>query len=276
MLKSQRQPQILGICLVAAALFAAACTPAAAPAPTQAPSAPPAPTAAPAVAPTQAPAAAPTAAPTAPPKAAPTTAAPAPTAATSGINELISRARALGDYTYDMKMDASGMTMSGKVFVKGAKMRQEMSVGPMSTVMLVDTSTKVAYTLMPDQKRAMKVDMAQVQGGGTSPGDQVTGMPADAKLVGSDTVDGKSATVYEYSKDGTATKIWIWTEKALPLKAEIDVSGTKGTMSFSNYQFTTLDAGLFEIPSGYAVMEMPAIKVPGGVPQVPLPPGVKP
>lgn len=189
----------------------------------------------------------------------------------------MAKSKALGDYTYDLKIEVSGMTMTGKAFAKGSKMRQEMSVSGMNTVTLIDSTTKVAYTLMPDQKLAMKVDFSKIQGS-SSPTDQVTGMPASAKAAGSDTVDGKSTTVYEYTQDSSTGKLWIWTEKAVPLKAEFSAAGSKAVMTFSNYQFGALDPGLFEVPSGYRTIDMPAVPIggaPAGSVQMPVP-GTKP
>ena len=233
----------------------------------------PAPTAAPATAPTQAPAAAPTQAPTAPPKPSPTVTV-APTKAAAGVSDLVARAAGLGDYTYDYKISSSGQTIAGKAFVKGTKMRQEIETDGTKGVTLVDSSAKVAYMLMPDEKMAVKVSFSMVQGG-SSPTDDVTGMPPDAKTIGSDTIDGKSATVYEFSQSGTSSKMWIWTEKGVPLKAEVDESGTKATMEFSNYQFAPQDASLFEVPKDFTVTEMPTGGIPGGSGQIPMP-AIKP
>lgn len=216
---------------------------------------------------------APTVAPTTQPKPAATaTPAPAPTAS-SGIADLIAKAKGLGDYTYDYKLNVSGTTMSGKTYVKGTKMRQEITFSGTKMVTLMDTATKVAYSVMPDQKVAMKVDFSKLQGGNSSPTDQVTGMPADTKVAGTDTVDGKSATIYQYMKDGTTAKLWIWTEKSVPLKADVTGSGVQAHMEFSNYEFGPLDAGLFEVPKDYTVTELPTNfgGVPGGSVPVPAP-----
>ena len=96
----------------------------------------------------------------------------------------------------------------------------------------------------------------------------VSGMPAGTKVVGTDTVDGKPTTIYEYTKDGNTGKFWIWTEKGVPLKAEITAAGTKVDMQFTNYKFGVLDASLFDVPKDYTVTDAPAL---GGSGLVPTP-----
>ena len=215
--------------------------------------------------------AAPAAAPTAQPKPAATaTAAPAPTAANSAINDLIAKVKGIGDYSYDYKFDMSGSPMSGTAYVKGTKMRQEVTFGGFKMVMIIDYATKTAYSLMPDQKMATKVDMSSLKG--SSPSDLVGSLPANTQEVGSDTVDGKSATVYQFQQRDSSGKLWIWKDKGVPLKADVTASGIKATMEFTNYKFGTLDASLFEVPKDYTVTSVPAA---GGSGQVPTP-GVKP
>ena len=68
-------------------------------------------------------------------------------------------------------------------------------------------------------------------------------------------IDGKKTTIIEYnpSKDENQMdiKIWIWNEKGVPLKANIDMAFKDATMSmnflFSNYSFSDISDDIYSI-----------------------------
>jgi outer membrane lipoprotein-sorting protein len=68
-------------------------------------------------------------------------------------------------------------------------------------------------------------------------------------------IDGKQATIIQYSPmqdEGSINiKLWIWTEKGLPLKAQIDMTLEEISMDmefrFSNYSFQEIPDGTFDI-----------------------------
>ncbi len=71
-----------------------------------------------------------------------------------------------------------------------------------------------------------------------------------------ETIDGKLATAFEYtislSGMNMTTKIWIWNEKGLPLKADMDMTMEEMTMTmdfiFSNYSFADIPDSTFNVP----------------------------
>ncbi len=165
------------------------------------------------------------------------------------------------------KITSAGETLTAKTFVKSTKMRQEMSVGGQSTVLLADLANKVAYMVMVDQKMAMKLDASQAMDKAENPGERVGALPNTAKLVGTEVVDGKPAAVYEVSEASGTSKFWIWTERGLPLKIESSTPQGKSVVEFTDYKFEPQPDSLFVLPPGVQVVEMPA-GIPGGMPAV--------
>jgi hypothetical protein len=254
--------------LTALALTAAACSPAPA-TPTPAPAAPtPAPTVAPAApaaapatpAPAPAPTVAPAAVPTAPAVATPSPAAPA---AAPSLDQLAERARGASEYSFDSRMTAAGETITARYNVKGDRLRQEMTVGAMRTVMLIDMSQGVAHMLMPDEKMAMKIDFSQAMGEIDVPGEMVASLPPSARQVGTERIDGKEAAVYEVTEGPNRGKFWLWTERGLPLRIEAQSPQGNVLVEFTNYQFGPQPESLFELPPDTEVIEFP-INIPGG------------
>lgn len=218
-------------------------------------------------APTTAPTHAPTTVPTVP--VTPTLAATATPKPAAGVSpsDLAAKAKGITEYSFDFKVTAVGMTMTGKNYVKGDKLRQETTVAGMKAVTLVDFSKKTAYTVMTEQKMAVKVDFSQ-EASAERPGERVAALPSDAKLVGTETIGGKSAAVFQFSSGEGPVKLWIWTERGVPLKVETTSAGREAVMEFSNYEFGPLADSLFELPAGVQVVDVPAAipGMPGGPP----------
>jgi len=196
------------------------------------------------------------------PPAATATATPKPAATSTpasaaSVSDLVAKAKATTEYSFDIKIDAAGQTMTGKSYVKGTKMRQEMNVAGQNTVLLLNMNDKVAYTLMPDQGIAMKMDFSKVSVQTERPDARISELPSSAKLIGTDTVDGKAAAVYEVPDSVGSGKYWVWTERGMPLKVEVTGAEGKTVIEFLNYKFGSIPDSLFELPSGTQLMDLP-------------------
>jgi outer membrane lipoprotein-sorting protein len=166
---------------------------------------------------------------------------------------------------------------TGKMMVKGNSMRVEEQLQGQNVVILFDGKAKVMYLLTEaaGQKVAMKVDLNdpvladQVKNMPDSPGDIGQFLAMNAKLVGVDTVDGKSCTVYEsVSKDSitqkdSVAKFWIWNEKGITLRQEVTNEAGKIVSEFSDFRFEPQSDSLFQLPSGHQVMDLASLM--GGV-----------
>ncbi len=160
------------------------------------------------------------------------------------------------DFSADIVMTTAGQTNTSKVFVKDTKMRMEQKGQPMYTIMRGDKN--VAWMVMIDQKAYMESRNDPAQRPATE--EKVRG-EVSRKLVGNDTVDGRTAKKYEVTyKDGERTSKmyqWIAPDIKFPIKtAAIDGSWT---MEYRNIKMGSQPDSLFEVPAGYKKMTMPAI-----------------
>jgi hypothetical protein len=168
--------------------------------------------------------------------------------------------KSIGDVKYDQIVTVSGETQSTtKVYMKDAwledkmKFRYEMTQEGMTVVILMDLATKIGYNYLPDQNMAYKIDMSDAElSDPTENSDQI--IPVK---VGTETIDGKSCDVYQWTYQGTSSKEWIWKDKSLPIKTETTSSYGTTTTECKNIVFGTLSNSLFELPSGVEIVQLP-------------------
>ncbi len=261
------------------ALVACASTPAA-PSPTQPPQAaatalPPTatpeqptatpipPTATTAPSPTPAP---PTATPVPPtPTLAPTvtyTTAATPTAArlSDAIVALLARSKGITEYSFDLKLSVTEVVtadeMTGKCYVKGTKIRQELVVSDNKIFSIGDYATRTMYAWFPGQRIALRTQMPKAgPGQAQTPSDVLSALPTDAEIEGTETVDGKTSTMILFAIKGGTQTVWIWNERGLPLKAEVYLGTSSVTTTYSNYKFAKQPDSLFVLPKGLEIRE---------------------
>jgi hypothetical protein len=100
---------------------------------------------------------------------------------------------------------------------------------------------------------AYKIDMSDAElSDPTENSDQI--IPVK---VGTETIDGKSCDVYQWTYQGTTTKEWIWKDKSLPIKIETTSSYGTTTTECKNIVFGTLSNSLFELPAGVEIVQFP-------------------
>lgn len=159
------------------------------------------------------------------------------------------------DFSADMVMTSGGKTTTSKVFTKGDKSRMEPQGQPTYTI--VRNDKKLMWMVMTDQKAYMEMTAIPKQ---APQGDKVTG-EVSRKLIGKETIDGRSTEKYEVTfKDGSKTEKmyqWMATDIKFPVKMAA-VDGT-WTMEYKNIKTGAQADSLFEVPSGYKKMAMPAM-----------------
>ncbi len=231
-----------------------------------APATPPAPPTTTPTAPTAVPTkpAAPTAVPTKPAeptKPATTQAVAQPTATATvkpadsvSVADLTARAKANRDYCAELKGLVSSVELiAAKYFCKGAKIRIDINVMGLEVVSLIDLDANSALTWDPEGKEGTKSAAAEIVNRLMVPRELVANLPTDAKVTGTETVDGKPAAVVEMA--GTTDRYWIWTDKGLPLKGEVTAHDTKTSLVFTNYKFEAQPDSLFQQPTDLEITD---------------------
>ena len=155
---------------------------------------------------------------------------------------------------YDMIMNAPGMPeVTMEMWIKGNKMRAEMTEQGQDIVMLMDYDEGVAYMYMPDENMAMAIPLTQAP---ESALEEAQSIPDyDYTVIGTKTLDGKECLVVEYTVEQTTAKMWIWKEHGFPIRIETTTAEGTTVVEFKNIDFSDIDDSMFELPEGVDIME---------------------
>jgi hypothetical protein len=159
------------------------------------------------------------------------------------------------EFSADMVSTAHGQTTTSKVFAKDQKFRVEPK--GQSTYSIVRGDKQMVWMVMPDQKSYMEIK--------ANPNQQLKfeeKMQGEVsrKVIGTETFDGHPTQKYEvtYAEGGKTGKLYQW--MATDIKFPVKMAAVDGSwmMEYKNIKMGTQPASLFELPSGYNKMAIPA------------------
>ncbi len=169
-------------------------------------------------------------------------------------------------YAADVLVESQGHSFRGKVWRSGLKERREMHMGGNSVVFVMDHQARKAWLLFPKQRRVMEQPRSAAR--------KYTGHPALNNMrktsLGSEKVDGEDTTKFRIEgKDeggqSFGAHMWI-TEDQIIMKVEPDVAmtGEKVVIALANLKRGAQDPALFQVPKGWARMQMGGPAMPPG------------
>ncbi|TMQ59369.1 MAG: hypothetical protein E6K76_04685 [Candidatus Eisenbacteria bacterium] len=168
----------------------------------------------------------------------------------------------------DLVINNDGKSVTMKRFLDHGKIRTEIAAEGHQFIMIeVGDAKGTMYTLMPDEKRAMKQSRQAAEAAsakvkakpeklGEAEGNEA---PPDVKAedLGEEKLDGIVARKLRmaYGKEGD---VLGWFDKATgaPLRMESLVEGEKATLEWKNRKVEPQPAELFAVPKGYEVTDM--------------------
>jgi hypothetical protein len=176
-----------------------------------------------------------------------------PTATTGGtsLSDILGLGADINSVYYEMSITSSvGGSSAIKIWEKGNKVRDEMTMEGMTIISIMDGDAGVTYTYnsVMDEWTQTAFDTSTVpEGVAENPEDILSSNPEN---LGTETIDGKSCTVIQWTTEGGTFKEWIWTEKGFPLKMETITPAGTSTIEFTNIDFSDIPDSMFELPEG--------------------------
>ncbi|MEA3507752.1 MAG: DUF4412 domain-containing protein [Synergistota bacterium] len=168
------------------------------------------------------------------------------------------------EFSADMAMNsAAGGEMTGKVFVKGNALRQEINTPMGVQALIVDPDAPVSYAVMPEQNMYMEIPKTQITLGEDETFEEKFSEQGKVTEMGDETVQGydcrKYHVVFNDANAGEAT-IWLSEDLNYPIKVYSENPQDKLTVIYSNIQEEPQPDSLFTIPEGYTKMDMKMIQ----------------
>ena len=156
-----------------------------------------------------------------------------------------------------------GRAFESKMYMESGKLRTDMNANGMSRSLIVRPDQKKIYQVMVDRKMMIEIPIdPEKYKKAMGP----FGPEEKFEWVGPDTVDGVAATKYKMTTgEGNVTFLWIDAARQFPVKIASEDGAY--TILWKNFQAGPQDAALFEPPSGYQVINAPAVpsaSPPGG------------
>jgi len=176
------------------------------------------------------------------------------------VADLFSKGKKVEGMSYDYTMTSKDISMSGKVWLQGKKMKTESTFEGQKMISFIDGDTNTFITYYPDQNTAMKIS--------SPPTDRQTETPTDftsdidttkVKVLETTVYDGVKCRVLEVTeKDNkTLVKMWVREDYGIPIRVEsTDPDGGKFVMEYKNLQVGSIPADVFQLPAGVEVTDM--------------------
>ncbi len=166
------------------------------------------------------------------------------------------------EFSADLLLKQAGETITGKVYVKDDKTRQEYVQSGEKQVMIFRFDKEIMWVLMPAEKIYM--EMSSREGAAYDPQlDRNIGDMAVKKNLGKETVNGYTCDKYQYiyhdKSMGTATQ-WFSKKLNYPIKSEYKSPSGYMLTEYKNIKEGQVANSLFEIPGDYAEMSIPGMR----------------
>jgi hypothetical protein len=157
------------------------------------------------------------------------------------------------EFSADLVIQPKGdEPMTGKIFVKGEKVRQETSEEGETQIMIIRPDKKITWMITPEEKTYMEMPY---QSEDKTFEEWTAEKEKKAKLLGEETASGLPCKKFETVEDGEKTYFWISSQFAFPIKVE----DAEVTMEYKNIKEDSIPDSLFELPAGYEKMSMPIV-----------------
>lgn len=161
--------------------------------------------------------------------------------------------------TYDQQVTLGHRVMRSKVMVADQRARIESTMEGIEHIILKNDHD--IYSYMPKTGVAMRLPSLEPSQGVVEHPEDYLGYlnEHNAKLIGSETVNGYACDVYTFvdPTNRAGTKVWVWKEKQFPVKLEQQTPEGTMLLELTNIQLDThVPDSAFELPSGVQLMDV--------------------
>lgn len=196
-------------------------------------------------------------------KESPNSQAPAPinTNQSGSIDELDNLLKAAGktkDFSFDMASTVTNpqqtVSMQGKYWMSGDKMRMEMEAQGMKAVNIINEKGEI-WMYNPADKTAVK--LPEVNSKDDFPNEWAEADRNNMKIVGHEKLDGYDCTIVTITEEDSESKMWLRKDIGMPIKIETKNDDGDLLIEYKNYRLEKQAASLFELPADAQIINIP-------------------
>lgn len=179
------------------------------------------------------------------------------------ISDILAKGEKFDGMSYEYTVTAADMTMNGKVWMQGKKMKTESAMGGQNVISFFDGDANTVVIYNPAEKTAMKMSAGQAEEQNAiaeTPVDYTSEIDKTSlKELETVVYEGVKCRVVEVGdKESKAvTKMWIREDYGFPMRIEsTDPTGEKFVMEYKNMKIGSIAADVFQLPAGVQVTDM--------------------
>ncbi len=166
------------------------------------------------------------------------------------------------EFTADFVEKQGQATVTGRIWVKGDKIRREVQKGGEAGVVIMRLDQGVVWNIVPDQKRYMETPNVRRSDVDSPEMKKELEKMAERRELGKERVNGyecdKTQFMYRDKAMGTMAQ---WVSKKLGHPVKVEHRGPKGEIisfiEYRNIHEGAVSDSLFELPAGYEKTELP-------------------
>ncbi len=176
------------------------------------------------------------------------------------VSEIFARAKNIEGLYYEYVLTAGEEKTEGKAWIKGKQFKNEICVEDQTIINIIDFDKAAAYTYMPSQNTAMKIELDMMNmeefQSPTAYAEDVD--PQLVRIVETTTYDGYRCKVMAITNEETQEeiKMWVSEDYGIPLRIEAISEGVTTVLEYKNLQVGSIADDVFTIPQGVEIMEM--------------------
>jgi hypothetical protein len=166
------------------------------------------------------------------------------------------------EFSADLLLKQGGENITGKVYIKGDKIRQEYLQRGEKQVMIFRYDKGLVWILVPVEKIYM--EMSSREGEARDPRlEEKIKDKAVTKYLGKEEVNGYICEKYQYTyNDRSLGVVMQWFSKKLnyPIRSEHRSPSNYTLTEYRNIKEGKVADSLFEVPGDYALMSVPGMR----------------
>ncbi|NLX91482.1 MAG: outer membrane lipoprotein carrier protein LolA [Firmicutes bacterium] len=178
----------------------------------------------------------------------------------SSVAEIFAKAKDIENLYFEYVLTSGEDEAEGKTWIKGKQFKSEICVEEQIIVSIIDFDEATAYTYVPSQNIAMKIDIDMINiEEFKNPTEYTKDIdPHLFRVVETTTYEGHQCKVIVFTDEEVQeeTKMWVSEKYGIPLRVETTIEGSTTVLEYKNLQVGSVDDEAFTIPQGVEIIEM--------------------